>query len=92
MDIGRLIDDYGGPGHARAGMVAPFARVVASKVVGVVQGGPLRGLRQRRSEEIQPVRAQDRLAHLSRDDRPYFIQVSHGLDFYWTFLKPEASI
>ena len=53
---------------------------------------PLRGLRQRRSEEIQPVRAEYRTSNLGRYDRPHFMQVSHGIYFRWTFFKTEATI
>ena len=59
---------------------------------GFTANEPLRGLRQRSSKEIQPVRAEYRPSNLGRYDRPYFMQVSHGIYFRWTFFKTEATM
>ena len=59
---------------------------------GFTANEPLRGLRQRSSKEIQPVRAEYRPSNLGRYDRPHFMQVSHGIYFRWTFFETEATI
>jgi len=49
-------------------------------------------LRQRRSEETQPVRAEYRFSNLGGYDLPHSMQVRHGIYLRWTLFKTEAAI